>query len=174
MGLLLNMDKVSSASNITALRRLYDGIETNTRALKALGIAEESYGSLPSSVLVQRLPQELRLITGREIEGDWNLPDILKVIGRELEARERTTTPQEDTLQVEGSARKKQGKASVAMLATTNQDNSTLVCCNCQGNHPPEECMTVTQTEERRRVLKTSGGCFMCLRKGHIVCECRS
>ena len=120
MGLLLNMDKVSSASNITALRRLYDGIETNTRALKAHGIAEESYGSLLSSVLVQRLPQELRLIAGREIEGDWNLPDFLKVIGQELEARERTTTAQEDTLQVEGSARRKQGKASVATLAATN------------------------------------------------------
>ena len=153
---------------------LYDGIETNTRALKALGIAEDSYGSLLSSVLVQRLPQELRLIAGREIEGDWNLPDILKVIGRELEARERTTTPQEDALQVEGSARRKQGKASVAMLATTNQDNSTLACCYCQGNNPPEECMTVTQIEERRRILKTSGRYFMCLKKGHIVRECRS
>ena len=140
--------------------------------LKHLRIAEQSYGSLLSSVLVQRLPQELRLIAGREIEGDWNLPDILKVIGQELEARKRTTTPQEDTLHVEGSARRKQGKASVATLAATNQDNSTLVCCNCQGNHPPEQCMTVTQNEERRRILKTSGWCFMCLRKGHIVREC--
>ena len=174
MGLLLNMDKVSSASSVTALRRLYDGIETNTRALKALVIAEESYGRLLSSVLVQRLPQELRLIAGREIEGDWNLPYILKVIGRELEARERTTTPHEDMLQVESSARRRRGKASVAMLAATNRDNSTLACCYCQGNHPSEECMTVTQIEERQRILRTSGRCFMCLRKGHIVCECRS
>ena len=43
-----------------------------------------------SSVLVLRLPLELQLIAGREVKGDWNLPDILKILSRELEARERT------------------------------------------------------------------------------------
>ena len=70
MSLLLNTERVSSVNNITALRRLSDNIEMNMRALKALGVKPESYGSLLSSVLVQRLPQELRLIAGRQIRGD--------------------------------------------------------------------------------------------------------
>lgn len=49
MSLLLNTERVVSARNITALRRLYDGIETNMRALNALGIFEDSYGSFLSS-----------------------------------------------------------------------------------------------------------------------------
>ena len=137
MSVLLNMERVSSSSNITALRRLYDGIETNTRALKALGIAEDTYGSLLSSVLVQRLPQDLRLIAGREIEGDWTLPDLLKVINRELEARERTTpcTLLEEQVPShnDGSSTKKtkQGKSSGATLTTNRAGSSTPTCCYC-------------------------------------------
>ena len=53
------------------------------RALKGLGVKPELYGSLLSSVLVQRLPQELRLIAGRQIRGDWTLFDIMKVVNQE-------------------------------------------------------------------------------------------
>ena len=180
MSLLLNTERVSSANNIAALRRLSDNIEANMRALRALGVKPESYGSLLSSVLVQRLPQELRLIAGRQIRGDWTLPDIMKVVNQELEARERTATPLESGPHLEGSVKKnlKTEKASVATLVSgqvsNNRDSSAPFCCYCQKNHLSEECNTVTRMDDRRKILRTSGRCFLCLRRGHIARECRS
>ena len=59
---LLNTDGVTSQHDVRGLRHLYDVIETNVRSLDSLGVKAESYGSLLSSVLMNKLPSELRLI----------------------------------------------------------------------------------------------------------------
>ena len=134
MNLLLNIEGVASAGNIPALRQLYDSIETNMRALKSLGVVESSYGTLLSSVLVQRLPQELRLIVSRGVAEEWNLTSIMKVFGQELEARERMVTPQGGGVP-EGSHKQKSYRPSVSPLITSQgqgQDNGSHSCCYCQ------------------------------------------
>ena len=57
---LLNTDGVTSQHDV---RHLYDVIETNVRSLESLG---ESYSSLLSSVLMNKLPSELRLLASRK------------------------------------------------------------------------------------------------------------
>ena len=53
-------------------------------------MSSESYGRLLWSVLMNKIPQDLRLIVSREIKGrDWKLDLCLKVLHQELEARER-------------------------------------------------------------------------------------
>ena len=65
-------------------------MEVHVRGLKALGVPSESYGSLLSSVLMNKVPQEVRLIISREVKGgDWELDRLLAVMHQELEARER-------------------------------------------------------------------------------------
>lgn len=54
MDILLNIEPVTSPNNVGALRRLHDRVESNVRALSTLGVAEESYGTLLSSVLVKK------------------------------------------------------------------------------------------------------------------------
>ena len=61
MEILLNAESVSSANQVAALRKLYDKIESNVRGLASLGVTSDSYGSLLSSVLIQKLPSELSL-----------------------------------------------------------------------------------------------------------------
>ena len=58
----LKADPVVADSNLRALHRLYDTVESQVRGLRSLGVASESYGSLLSSILLTKLPQELRLI----------------------------------------------------------------------------------------------------------------
>ena len=42
------------------------------RSLKSLGLPSNSYGNLLSSIIINKLPHELRLVVGREIEDqDW-------------------------------------------------------------------------------------------------------
>ena len=50
----------------------------------------------------------------------------------------------------------------------------SLVCCYCQQPHPSTDCPTHSSHSSRRQVLRTSGRCFNCLRKGHLCRDCRS
>ena len=67
---LLNMAPVSSNHDLKGLRKIYDLVEEHVSGLKALGVSSESYGSLPPSVLMNKIPQDLRLIVSREIKGE--------------------------------------------------------------------------------------------------------
>ena len=59
MKTLLNISSVKSGLNIQALRQLHDLIESQIRSLKSLGVSSSSYGSLLSSVVMSKLPQDL-------------------------------------------------------------------------------------------------------------------
>jgi len=62
MDSLVKLELVSSQHDVKALRRFYDAVESNVRGLKALGVPRESYGALLSSVVISKLPPEMRLI----------------------------------------------------------------------------------------------------------------
>ena len=65
-------------------------IESQVRGLRVLGAPPDSYGSFLSSVLVNKLPQELQLILSREVRREeWELDGLMEIVERELEARER-------------------------------------------------------------------------------------
>ena len=93
METLLNVNSVKSgpSGNTQPLRQLYDLIESQVRSLNSLGVSSNSYGSLLSSVVMSKLPQDLRLIVSREVKDEWDLDRILEVFRSELEARERAS-----------------------------------------------------------------------------------
>ena len=73
MDILMNTDAVMSPHNVQTLRRFHDVVESNIRSVTA-----ETYGSLLASVLMNKLPGDLRLIIGRKIgEADWQLDTIM-------------------------------------------------------------------------------------------------
>lgn len=93
MDILLNASPVASQNNLKGLCHLYNQIESHVRRLKSLEVALESYGSLLSLVLLNKLPQELRLIISRKTKDDsWSLDHLMKELEQELEARERAAT----------------------------------------------------------------------------------
>ena len=72
MDLLLNLEPVNAVHQLRNLRRLYDSVETHVRSLKSLGVDSKTYGTLLTSVLLNKLPQELRLIVSRSpVMWDW-------------------------------------------------------------------------------------------------------
>ena len=87
---LLKVDEVSSQHDVKGLRHLHDIIESNLRSLKSLDVSAESYGSLLSSVLMDKLPSELRLIVIRKFgdSDNWDFSALLKVVEEEVQARE--------------------------------------------------------------------------------------
>ena len=51
---------------------------------------------------------------------------------------------------------------------------SGLACCYCQLPHSSTDCTSVPSVNRQKQILRTSGRCFNCLRKGHLGRNCRS
>ena len=67
MEALLQIESVSSAQNVKALRRLYDNISSHIRSLESLEVKEETYGNLLCPILITKIPAELQLIVSRKV-----------------------------------------------------------------------------------------------------------
>ena len=94
MNELLKSKKITSDKDLTGLRNFFDNIESHVRSLQGLGIESKSYGSLLAPIILDRLPQELKLIIRRNLKSEiWDLDKILLLINKELRARESCTIP---------------------------------------------------------------------------------
>lgn len=168
MEALLAVEMVESDKNLRGLRQLYDKVESHIRSLKALDVSSESYGTMLTSVLLKKLPPDVRLIIGRKVKGsEPKIGELLTMIEEELTARERTSsseTPHYRKLD------KDKGKATATALLA----NATRSCCYCQQNHLSRDCTAVTSVTDRKQMLRSSGRCFNCLAKGHLGRNCRS
>ena len=171
MDILLNVEPVTSNYDLSRLRKLYDAVESQVRGLKSLGVSSDKYGSILASVLLSKLPQELRLIISRELgSGDWELDRIMELLENEVQARERAS----------GSAatppvpRRNQKTPSTAATLLAGGSEARVSCYYCGQSHYSTACTVVMSREERKRILRGSGRCFVCLRKGHMVRNCRS
>eukprot|EP00731_Ephydatia_muelleri_P015789 Em0009g213a len=60
MDALMGLEAVTSNRNLKGLRRLYDLVESHTGSLNSIEIPSSSYGSLLSSVFMNKLPREIR------------------------------------------------------------------------------------------------------------------
>ena len=170
MDLLLQLDSVTSTNNLKGLRRLFDAVESNVRGLRSLGVLVESYGGLLSSILMSRLPQELRLIVSRELhEEEWKFETMMEIFQREIEARERSAGTPPPSFK-----RQSQTNPPPTALSLTAGASTQIACVYCGQPHASDACQTVRTPQERKQVLRANGRCFVCLRRNHISRNCRS
>ena len=170
MNQLLKVEPVASPRNVVGLRRLFDSIESHIRSLSSLGVQAESYSSLLSSVLLDKLPEDIQLLISRKVpEKNWGLTSLMEVFQEELQARERICSD------ITNKSTRNGRSASIPTGATLFSGVSRGVSCYyCDQAHLSKDCKVVTQAEARRQLLKKAGRCFVCLRTGHIKKECRS
>ena len=177
MKTLLNISSVKSGLNIQAIRQLHDLIESQVRSLKSLGVSSSSYGSLLSSVVMSKLPQDLRLIITQEVKDEWDLDHILDVSRSELEARERANgnnvspIDQSSTKPPYNRGRKGLPLSTDAALFATG---SKPTCTYCRKDHASNACKNVTSIAARKEILKRAGQCFVCLKRNHMSKNCSS
>ena len=172
MEILLNIETVTSEQNVRGLRRLYDDVESHIRSLKSLGVAPDSYGALLSPVLLNKLPPELRLIVNRKVsDSTLDVDSLLRIAEEELLTRERTHTPTQTPLR---QSQDKPRSTATTLFSGTQPPAASPTCCYCQQPHSSTDCMSVPSVSARKQILKTSGRCFNCLRKGHLSRNCRS
>ena len=170
METLLDLDPVASDQNLRGLQKLYNDVEANTRSLKAFGVEPETYGAMLASVLLGKLPTDLRLIVGRKTtDAELTLTGLQEILEEELTVRERTITPNQSQPR---HRNERSPRPTTTTLLSGTQASPT--CSYCQQSHTSFECTTVTDVKARREILKSSGQCFNCLRRGHVVGRCRS
>ena len=88
----LNLEPVVNAADIKGVRQLYDEMEIHIRSLQSLGVSSESYGTLLVPVILNKTPEELRLLISRKFDKDkWEVSEVLVAFKEELEAREMCT-----------------------------------------------------------------------------------
>ena len=165
---LLSINAVTSDQHLRDLRRLYDQSEANIRSLKALGVEPDTYGAMLSSVLLSKLPPELRLIVSRKVSADdLDMESLLETFEQELVARERASN---SAGQPPRRPQNQQRSHTSAFVVNTQ---GLPVCVFCQKDHSSTECSTVTNVDSRKKILRSSGRCFNCLRKNHLSRNCR-
>ena len=167
MDILVNVSPVIN-EDPRKLRELYDTLESYVRSLKSLGLPSGSYhGSLLSSIIMNKLPQELRLIISREIKDhEWQLDTIMSVLENELEARGRAVLHDESQLSAESQA-----FPNFQMHTTTSAlftKDSGPTCTYCKQSHPSNSCKMVTNPAARKDILIKQGRCFVCLKEDHL------
>ncbi len=77
------------------------------------------------------------------------------------------------TTRVITQAMKKQNKEFPTAATMTSSANAPY-CSYCRQSHLSSSCKTVTDPEERKKVLMKDGRCFICLRRYHRSRDCRS
>ena len=124
--------------------------------MSALGVSSSSYGSLLSSVVVNKLPKELCVTISKDIQQEeWEFDAILEVMEKEINTRDRASSGINDTL--------KKPSKEPATVAALFSGGSSPVCVFCSQPHPASQCKTVTDIRKRKESLMKSGRCFVCL-----------
>ena len=136
--------------------------------MKSLGVPAEAYGSLLTSVLLNKLPRELRLIVSRQMsEEEWTLDSLMEVLEREITARERAAG-------TSNQVPRRHDRELPTATALLTRSLTTPKCSYCRQNHPSASCRSVSDVAARKQILRRKGRCFVCLRKNHMSRECRS
>ena len=170
---LFKLQTVNAMPSVKGIRAVLDNLEIPVRGLQSLTrIDSAQYGALLIPILMEKLPEELRLIVSREHKGNWELTTVIKAVKNEVEARERygmnTSVEKKSPLKESFNP----GNESTAS-ALLSGNRGELNCLFCKGNHRASECQVVTNIDERKEILKKQGRCFNCLRRGgHLARNC--
>ena len=131
----------------------------------------ESYGGLLTSILMNKLPPEIRLLISRELTKEkWDMERVMKIIGREVDARERSSASCSPNV----LSRKPLPRVPPTAATLVASNSGPPRCAYCEQGHQSSSCAAVADINARKEVLRKSGRCYVCLRKYHISRNCRS
>ncbi|XP_045157295.2 uncharacterized protein LOC123523710 [Mercenaria mercenaria] len=153
-------------------------MESYIRGLQSLGLCQDSYGNLLVPVIIEKLPTEIiRNMTREHGSSNWQLPELRQALKKEinilesgqpthsLECHNATASFFTGTRPNPTSTRKHQ--------TTISERSKRLRCPFCDDHHFACDCKKVTQTLDRKNIVKKKQLCFNCL-GSHRVAACRS
>ena len=144
-----------------------------------MGKSPETYGSLLTPIILNKLPDEIKKHLARENNSaEWTLDTLMANILREFRVFETSfhnvgaydsgfPTPNEPLLATASFHTGTRGQSN----RTTERKKTA--CVFCKGPYSSNACNTVTKPEERMSLVKENRLCFNCLAR-HKVSQCSS
>ena len=124
----------------------------------------------------------------RKLSNEWDLNGLLKALGEELALREKCALASSES--ASGSTKSRpnvnrgqfgnsQPSTSATLMVNNEKQggrnyNGVPFCLFCGNKHYSSSCMTVTDPNTRKKIIREKKRCFVCLRGGHISRDCRS
>ena len=176
---LLTLPVVNSSNNYKQLRDLFDRIEVNIRSLRVLKIHTEENGPILISIIMNKLPNDIKLEISRQMASErekWEIDDLLRILKREVESRELCFHMSKTSVETSKNKPSSSSAPSTAFALHTSTDNQTerLSCLYCKHEHSSSKCDVVTDPKTRKNILRNKARCFICLKSGHRAKFCRS
>ena len=191
---LVQLPQITHEEHTKKLRNLLSDVETHVRSLNSFGISTSSFGNFLVPLILNKLPQKLRVDIKRKFKSPselWQLDDLLKAFKKELTARETARVEPESfksgdkkrfepfrnqskpfTSQTLYTGRP--AKSRMANAENQNLGRNTPTCTYCSQGHPSSQCHVVTEVQARKSILRSKGKCFLCLRGNHVIRNCQS
>ena len=162
---------MTSSDKPHQLRHFYDKLSVNIRALEALGVKADQYGTLLIPILMAKLPPEIRVHVARNTTQEvWNTESILKLIQSEIEASEIEAREINDKVKATASSiepkrpsyQKPGNSTTSSFLTGSQQPFQTTKCVHCSERHFSASCEIVTECNARKSILKRDKRGFTC------------
>ena len=158
---------------LSSLQVFYDTMENHVRGLESL----ESYGDLLVSIVVGKLPCDMRTNLARDHDShEWKFQQLRESILKEIRILEIGvhTNPSSHTASAavtNSFLTKTQGRSLVTSPFTSPGTRGK--CTYCKGPHPAYKCSVITDYQERWTIVKRDKLCFNCL-GNHRFAACQS
>ena len=152
---LIKLEKNSGyRAPIKELRNIYDKIESHMRSLLTLGVDSEHFGPLLIPIIVNKLPNEIRLEISRKLGKDnWKIHQFMDTLKNEITARENceyvNLTPPRCNKEFPIKFERRDKKITTQALLANNDREPK--CCFCKRNHYHDKCTVVTDVESRKK-----------------------
>uniref|UniRef100_L7LX93 Putative tick transposon n=1 Tax=Rhipicephalus pulchellus TaxID=72859 RepID=L7LX93_RHIPC len=183
---LASVEAVKSSKDVDGLKKLFQKLQVNTRALQSLGVEMDSYATVIMPVVKAALPVDMRIeIKMKEIEkgadtrpsmeesgstsrvSSRRLKEIMEFLNTYIRSREETS---EEKYAENQSARNTRGPRT-----STLQSTSMKKCIFCEmTGHLTEDCRRTMTMDQKKETLQRERRCFRCTRPHHTAKICRA
>ena len=165
---LVSISLVNNINEIKKSRQLLDIVESTVRNLKSLDIDTKQYGPVLISVVMNKLPETIRLDTTRSMSEsqEWDVDALLEVLRKEINSRELCSymsNLKSGDNEIEQARMILQQHAAALFSgnsggAKSNPHNITSTFC--KQNYTSSKCNMITYVNSRKAILKSKGKCF--------------
>ena len=160
-------------NRVSSLKSFFDDMETNIRALEALGKFQDTFGDLLVPVTLRKLPDETKQNLARSQKGtEWSIQERRGALKNELRVLEAGTNP----LSVSTSTASLFAgvKGSNSESNQMQRANKNRACVFCKGAHTPSKCTVIVDPKMHKSIVSRGGLCFNCLSSTHRSAQCPS
>lgn len=177
MGEFVNIEPVRALHDGKKLRFFYDRVEGALRSLEAIGVSSEMYGSLLVPMLLEKLPEEIRLVVNRAVGNNgrqWTVKELQKQLEIELTAREKSGVRfNQQSRENKSTWGHQRGQTKFGTTEALFNEGAKINCQLCDGAHFADQCATYKDFDARKSRIAQKKLCFICLRNNHIAKNCR-